>query len=70
MIDQEVVDSVDEIDNCQRVIHINDLLTMSELPPTRCEQFSSDAIYFDETCDNCKKNYIKKTSLKFHRIKI
>ena len=70
LIDQEFVDSVDEIDDCQRVICINDLLTMSEPPPTRCEQFSSDLIYFDEICDNCKKHYIKKIYLKFHRIKI
>ena len=43
---------------------------MSELPPTTCEQFSSDVIYFDEIYDNCKKYYVKKFSLKFHRIKI
>ena len=66
LIHQELVDSVDD---CQRVIHINDLLTMNELPPTRCEQFSSDVIYFDEICDDCKKHYIKKIYLKFHRIK-
>ena len=70
LIDQKFVGSVDEIDVCQRVIHINDLLTMGEPPPIRCEQFSSDAIYFDEICDNCKKHYIKKISFKFHRIKI
>ena len=69
LIHQELADSVDEIDDCQRVIHINDLLTMNEPPPTRCEQFSSNVIYFDEICDDCKKHYIKKISLKFHRIK-
>ena len=47
LIDQEFVDSVDEIDDCQRVICINDLPTMRQPPPTRCEQFSSDVIYFD-----------------------
>ena len=41
---------------------------MSEPPPS--ERFSSDVINFDEICDNCKKYYIKKVSLKFHRIKI
>ena len=41
---------------------------MSELPPTRDERFSSDVIYFDEICDNCKKHYNKKISLKFHRM--
>ena len=35
-IDQEFVDCVDEIDDCQRVIHIKNLI-MSEPPPTRCE---------------------------------
>ena len=63
-------DIVVEIDDCQRIIPINNLLTMSELPPTRDERFSSDVIYFDEICDNCKKHYIEKISLKFHRIKI
>ena len=70
LIDQEFVDCVDEIDDCHRVICINILLTMSEPPATRCERFSSYVIYFDEICDNCKKHYIKKISLKFHRIKI
>ena len=69
LIDQEFIDSVDEIDDCQRVICINHLPTMSEPPPTRCEQFSSDVIYFDEICDICKKHYIKKMSFKFYRIK-
>ena len=69
-IDQEIVDHVDEIDGCQKVIQFNNLLTMSEPPPTRYERFSSDVIYFDEICDNCKKHYIKEISLKFHRIKI
>ena len=69
LIDQEFIDSVDEIDDCQRVICINHLPTMSEPPPTRCEQFSSDVIYFDEICDICKKHYIKKISFKFYRIK-
>ena len=69
LIDQEFVHCVDETDVFQRVIHINNLLTMSERPPTRCERFSSDAIFFDEICDNCKKRFIKKISLKFHRIK-
>ena len=55
-IDQEFVDHVDEINNCQRVICINNLLTMSEPPPTRCEQFSSNVIFFDEICDNCNKH--------------
>ena len=32
-IDQEFVDCVDEIDDCQRVIHIKNLI-MSEPPPT------------------------------------
>ena len=68
LIDQEFVHCVDD-DVFQRVIHINNLLTMSERPPTRCERFSSDAIFFDEICDNCKKRFIKKISLKFHRIK-
>ena len=36
-IDQEFVDRVDEIDDCQRVICINNLLAMFEPPPTRCE---------------------------------
>ena len=70
LIDQEFVDSVDEIDDCQRVICIYNLLTMSESPPTRCERFPSDVTYFDKICDNCKEHYIKKNSLKFHRIKI
>ena len=69
LIDQEFVDSVDETDDRQRVIHINNLLTMSEPLPTRCERFSSGVIFFDEICDNVKKHYIKKISLKFHRIK-
>ena len=69
LVDQEFVDCVDEIDDCQRVIRKNNLLTMSEPAPTRCERFSSDVIFFDEICDNCKKHYIKKISLKFHRIK-
>ena len=56
LIEQEFVNCVDEIDDFQRVICINDLLTMSEPPPTRCERFSSDVIYFDEICDNCKKH--------------
>ena len=43
---------------------------MSELPPTRCERFSSDVIYVDEICDDCKKHYTKKIYLKFHRIEI
>ena len=43
---------------------------MSESPPTRCERFPSDVTYFDKICDNCKEHYIKKNSLKFHRIKI
>ena len=43
---------------------------MIEPPPTRCELLFSDIIFFDEICDNCKKYYIKKISLKFHRIKI
>ena len=38
-IDQEFVNHVDEINNCQKVICINNLLTMSEPPPTRCEQY-------------------------------
>ena len=38
LIDQEFVDCVDEIDDCQRVIHIKNLI-MSELPPTRCERY-------------------------------
>ena len=42
---------------------------MIEPPPTRCELLFSDIIFFDEICDNCKKYYIKKISLKFHRIK-
>ena len=70
LIDQEFVDSVDEIDDCQRVICIYNLLTMSESPPTRYERFPSDVTYFDKICDNCKEHYIKKNSLKFHRIKI
>ena len=70
LIDQEFVDSVDEIDDCQKVIHVNNLLAMNEPPPTRCERFSSDVIYFHEICDNCKKHYIKKISLKLDRIKI
>ena len=37
-IDQEFVDCVDEIDDCQRVIHIKNLI-MSEPPPTRCERY-------------------------------
>ena len=69
-IDQEFVDYVDEIDHCQRVIQLNNLLTMSEPPPTRCERFSSDVIFFDEICNNFKKHYIKKISSKFHRPKI
>ena len=69
LIDQKFVDCADEIDDCQRVIRINNLLTMTEPPPTRCERFSSDVIFFDEICDNCKKHYIKKISLKFHRVK-
>ena len=67
-IDQELIDCVDETDDCQRVIQINNLLTMSEPPPTRCERFFLDIIFFDEICDNCKK-HIKKISIKFHRIK-
>ena len=43
---------------------------MSEPLPTRCEWSSSDVIYFYEICDNCKKHYIKKISLKFYRINI
>ena len=70
LIDQEFVDCVDEISDRHRVICINILLTMSEPVPTRCERFSSYVIYFDEICDNCKKYYIKKISLKFHGIKI
>ena len=68
-IDQELIDCVDETDDCQRVIQINNLLTMSEPPPTRCERFFLDIIFFDEICDNCKKHYIKKISIRFHRIK-
>ena len=56
LIGQEFVDCVDETDDCQGVIHINNLLTMSGPPPTRCERFSSDVIFFDEICDNCKKH--------------
>ena len=56
LIGQEFVDCVDETDDCQRVIHINNLLTMSGPLPTRCERFSSDVIFFDEICDNCKKH--------------
>ena len=37
LIDQEFVDCVDEMDNCQGVIHIINLLIISELPSTRCE---------------------------------
>ena len=40
LIDQEFINCVDEIDDCQRVIRINNLLTMSETSPTRCERFS------------------------------
>ena len=69
LIDQEFVDCVDETDDCQRVIQINNLLTMSEPPLTRCDRFSLDIIFFDEICDNCKKHYIKKISIRFHRIK-
>ena len=69
LINQESFDCVDEIDDCQRVIRINNILTMSEPSPTRFERFSSDVIYFDEICDSRKKHYIKKISLKFHRIK-
>ena len=68
-IDQELIDCVDETDDCQRVIQINNLLTMSEPPLTRCDRFSLDIIFFDEICDNCKKHYIKKISIRFHRIK-
>ena len=68
-IDQELIDCVDETDDCQRVIQINNLLTMSEPPLTRCDRFSLDIIFFDEICDNCKKHYIKKISVRFHRIK-
>ena len=68
-IDQELIDFVDETDDFQRVTHINNLLAMSEPPPTTCERFSLDIIFFDEICDNCKKHYIKKISIKFHRIK-
>ena len=68
-IDQELIDCVDETDDCQRVIHIKNLLIMSEPPPTRSERFSLDIIIFDRICDNCKKHYIKKISIKFHRIK-
>ena len=70
LIDQEFVNCVDEIDDGQRVICINNLLTMSEPPPARCERLSSDVIYCYKICDNCKKHYIKKICLKFHRIKI
>ena len=69
-INQQFVNCVDEIDDCQRVICINNLLTMSGPSSTRCERFSSDVIYFHEICDNCKKHYIKKIYLKFHWIKI
>ena len=62
LIDQEFVD-------CQTVVHINNLLTMSEPPPNRCERFSSDIIFFDKIGDNCQKHCTKKISLKFHRIK-
>ena len=68
-IDQELIDCVDETDDCQRVIHINNLLTMSEPPPSRCELFSLDITFFYEIFDKCKKHYIKKISIKFHRIK-
>ena len=34
-IDQEFVDCIVEIDDCQRIIPINNLLTISERPPTR-----------------------------------
>ena len=34
-INQEFVNHVDEIDDCQIVIYINNLLTMSEPPPIR-----------------------------------
>ena len=64
-IDHEFVDYVDEIDDCQRVIQLNDLAIMSEPLPTRCQQFSSYVIFFDEICNNCKKHYIKKISSKF-----
>ena len=69
LIDQEFVDCVDETDDCQRVIQINNLLTMSEPLPSRCKRFSSDVIFFHEIYDNCKKHYIKKISSKFHRMK-
>ena len=69
LINQESFNCVDEINDCQRVICINNLITMSEPSPTRFERFSSDVMYFDEICDNCKKHYIKKIPLKFHRIK-
>ena len=64
-IDHEFVDYVDETDDCQRVIQLNDLVIMSEPLPTRCQQFSSYVIFFDEICNNCKKHYIKKISSKF-----
>ena len=64
-IDHEFVDYVDEIDDCQRVIQLNDLVIMSEPLPTRCQQFSSYVIFFDEICNNCKKHYIKKISSTF-----
>ena len=69
LINQESFNCVDEIDDCQRVICINNLITMSEPSPIRFERFSSDVMYFDEICDNCKKHCIKKIPLKFHRIK-
>ena len=69
LIDQEVVDCVDETNDCQRAIQINNLLTMSEPLPSRCKRFSSDVIFFHEIYDNCKKHYIKKISSKFHRMK-
>ena len=48
LIDEEFVDCVDETNGCLRVICINNLLTMSDPPPTKCERFLSDVIYFDE----------------------
>ena len=63
--DHEFVDYVDEIEDRQRVTQLNELVIMSEPPPTRCQRFSSYVIFFDEIWNNCKKHYIKKISSKF-----
>ena len=63
--DHEFVDYVDEIEDRQRVIQLNELVIMSEPPPTGCQRFSSYVIFFDEIWNNCKKHYIKKISSKF-----